>query len=334
MPNLPPLPLVDGALLIDNSFVEGFTTCPRSNEYSRLRHRASAYEKPALSFGTAVHEVMAYLSRTHNDHYKANDPEVDRIITDYFAAHPAPDGDHRSADFCRELISQYVSEYEVEPWSVLQSEKGPLVEMPFVTKLYDAECKLDQSGTEPWKLPIYWMGKIDLAVKHKSRIWTVDHKTTSMLGQNFQYEQEMSAQHPGYCWSFWKLTGELPAGFIVNALRTNKMTDKCRAADKKAQNKWWKEGFARYENYVTETTLLEWETNVKSLVDEFLWHHARDYMPRKQKWCVGKYGICQFYNVCSLPDPPQRLMMLDSNAFIDDHWSPLNQPQQETSKTV
>lgn len=61
MSNLPPLPLIDGCLFIDNShWVEPMMTCNRLHEYESLWQRVSSAEKSALNFGTAQHMAREY----------------------------------------------------------------------------------------------------------------------------------------------------------------------------------------------------------------------------------------------------------------------------------
>jgi hypothetical protein len=93
----------------------------------------------------------------------------------------------------------------------------------------------------------------------------------------------------------------------------------------KKLDKWWSEQFYREPFYIDQAELDEWERNTIVIIEEMLWHYSRGYFPQKRKWCVGKYGRCQFYDVCSLP-AQQRPLMLQSNMFIEDTWTPLNKP--------
>jgi len=59
-------------------------------------------------------------------------------------------------------------------------------------------------------------GRIDLVVKRKDGIWIVDHKTAQST-----YDAralDVDDQLTGYCYIYWRLTGEIPRGAIYNAL--------------------------------------------------------------------------------------------------------------------
>lgn len=327
---LPPLPLRDGALFIDNSIMDEWNECPEQFKNRFLYNRTAAFEKPALNFGTGIHLALAHLERglTLEGAIESMKWHFDRV--------PQPPDDHRSPAHAEETIRRYVKHHETDQWRVLQTDKGPFVEFPFAYKLFNG--KLDSAywiggkGTD--SLPIFFCGKIDLGIEKPVDLskWIVDHKTTLQLGKMFSYEMKMSPQMRGYCWAFKKAIGFLPSGYIVNAIRslapTNKLMDEVRFDPDEGQkklDKWWTEQFYREPFYIDQAEVDEWERNTIAIIEEMLWHYSRGYFPQKRKWCVGKYGRCQFYDVCSLP-AQQRPLMLQSNMFVEDTWTPLNKP--------
>lgn len=59
-------------------------------------------------------------------------------------------------------------------------------------------------------------GKIDLVVRRKDGIWIVDHKTAATA-----YDAralDVDDQLTGYCYIWWRISGEVPRGAIYNAL--------------------------------------------------------------------------------------------------------------------
>lgn len=59
-------------------------------------------------------------------------------------------------------------------------------------------------------------GKIDLVVERSDGIWIVDHKTAASA-----YDAralDVDDQLTGYCYIYWRLTGEVPRGAIYNSL--------------------------------------------------------------------------------------------------------------------
>lgn len=59
-------------------------------------------------------------------------------------------------------------------------------------------------------------GRIDMVVRRKDGIWIVDHKTAATA-----YDAralDVDDQLTGYCYIYWRLTGEMPRGAVYNAL--------------------------------------------------------------------------------------------------------------------
>lgn len=326
--NLPPLPLVDGALLLDNSTLELLQTCPRSMEYAYLRKRTLAREKPALNFGSAIHAALAFRYKQFEDRPLSTDNlvQVLDVLDQHFLANPQPDGDYRTLSLARSLIESYLKVWSREPFKVVQGkvEASFALRIAFIHRITGEirPYKGEKTWTNDWYL-ICYIGRIDLVVEENTGLWVMDHKTSSMFGDTFWNEMAMTAQQLGYVWACKQSLGRTPRGYIINGIRTRKPT----RLDEYDETKMVRaDDFARQQFVVTEDMLAEWQENVLSLVREFLWHHSNNYMPRKTKWCVGKYGLCPFYDVCSLPRS-SREQMLMSSQYEDSIWSPLNKPK-------
>lgn len=65
-------------------------------------------------------------------------------------------------------------------------------------------------------LPYLLSGKIDLAVKRKDGTWIIDHKTASQKPNLSALD--IDDQLTGYCYVWWRMTGEVPRGVIYNVL--------------------------------------------------------------------------------------------------------------------
>jgi hypothetical protein len=333
-----PLPLHEGAIIIDNSFLELLQTCPRLLEYDRVLRKRTASARPALNFGGAGHLVLEH--RYKNYGADLNDPvevlkceqEQLDILTKHFNATPNPEDDWRNLNWAVEIfIKRYNSRYAVEPFNLLTGSDGkPLVEQSFAIPIAAYETKeaggegviypitsLDDIRREI-DVPIIYAGKIDLPVSWDGSIFIGDHKTSSVLGDSVWDDLRVSPQQIGYSWAYWRSTGVMPIGFFVNAIRVRPMPDK----PKGGHAAWWEENFQRLKEYISPDHLIEWEFNTLSLIEEFLWHHGRGYFPMKRKWCCGKYGRCAMYEVCYTPFK-QREELLNTSLFVDNDWSPL-----------
>lgn len=66
--------------------------------------------------------------------------------------------------------------------------------------------------------PHYFVGKTDAIVSWKQNIWLLEHKTTSIKGEQFFSQWRLDLQPTGYIYGIWKALGIRPSGFIINAI--------------------------------------------------------------------------------------------------------------------
>jgi hypothetical protein len=345
MANLPALPLIGGALFIDNSgWMEGMNTCYRYLQFRNLNLRVSTGEKPALNFGSAIHMALElryslYGNKPVDQRYY---DDVATILTEFFDQHPPPSEDWRTLNWAMETIKRYNGRYEQEEFNLLRyvtpidcphciggpenclwcrgsGKREYLVELPFSIPLYTHKG-----------IPIIYSGRIDLPIMWQGDLWSMDTKTTGQLGDMFWNEQRISAQHRGYCWALRKL-GHQAKGYIVNAIRSKEppqyvMNGAPWKGRQQTPAMWWNESLLRDRQYLQENELEVWERNTIDLCEEFFWHYERDYMPMKTKWC-SSYGKCPYYDVCKMV-PSEQPALLASGFFTPNVWTPLAQPTQ------
>ena len=327
-----PLPLIDGALHIDNSFLEALQTCPRALEYKHIVRRHLSSARPAISFGTAIHEALDIRYARYGDLDAITQAQCETeqyaALQEHFSQAPPPEGDWRDLNWAATIVKAYNEHYMVEPFNLLSDEEGHVIverafKIPFLG--FNPESgevyRIDNVSAlqEDIHVPIFYTGRIDLPVSWDGHLIVLDHKTTSFIGDSFWEDLRVSPQQTGYCWAWYRLTGQKPIGFCVNAIRTRALP----LRPKGGINEWWGENFQRSKEYLSDHHYDEWEQNTTALIEEFLWHCSRSYFPMKKKWCVGKYGRCQFYDVCYTP-ADQRPMMLESTEFEEYKWNPLD----------
>lgn len=370
---LPPLPLIDGCLFIDNSgWIESMSTCHRLLEYKQLFKRISSAEKPALNFGSAVHSALEYrYVKAQNQRVEPwIDDEVNDVLKGEFDQHPVPEGDWRTLNWAVEVFRRYNQRYSIEEFNLLKyntpiecpkcegkghtstltpdgghvvpckwcNETGKrelMVEMSYALPLFTWSGFLDSDGIDQdfkVTIPVFYTGRIDLPLSLDSKIFILDHKTTSLLGPMFFDRMRMSAQQRGYCWAFEQLTGQKVSGYIVNAVRTKEppqyVTNNTvtKTGKKQSSESWWEESLQRERFYLTSNDLSEWKSNAIAKVEEFFWHYQRGYMPMNTENCT-KWGRCPYYDVCSLAGE-DRGVMLSSGLYTTNVWSPLKEPSQ------
>lgn len=299
-----PPPLIDGVLYIDNSSMELFTTCPRQAYYYIIRKLELNRDRIALDFGDRFHGVLEYLYKKYGTGYRSAADNADIIAFAQRVVLQTPEDDYRTNSYLVDAVAKYLTDYPAERFNLLTLNNQPAVELPFAFPLGTIE-----SGFGPVK--VVWTGKIDLPYRSDSRLGIMDHKTTSMMGPQFFAEFEIAHQMYGYVAATEFIFNEPVHEITINGLG-------CRKPTKTGQ----KFEFSRHIIPVSRDLLAEWHTDSLALVSDFLAHCERGYFPKATKWCVGKYGACQYRAVCSL-DPKHRELALSTSEFRPVTWSPL-----------
>jgi hypothetical protein len=201
-----------------------------------------------------------------------------------------------------------------EPFTLLLDDGKPIVERPFKLLLGHADMCGSKVRTHEGEITldtihIYWTGRLD-ALVHYGVPLVMDAKTTAMLGQNFYDDFWLSSQMLGYVWAARNL------GYPVEGLFLDVL------AGRKPSKTGTMFEFQRQRYHYKQEHLDEWETDTFTLVTDFLEHLRRGYFPKSPKWCFGKYGRCQYWDICTQV-PANRETMLQSDLFRNVTFSPL-----------
>jgi len=323
--NAYPLPLVDGdTLFIDNSTLERFVTCPRSAGYYVGLRRELNKSRAALEFGKIIHEALAYRYANYTGYVEpACVAGMVACLDKGFASYHPEDDEWRNYGIAVSAVQHYNATYPMEEFEVVQFGGKPFVEQPFAIPLgeitVNAELWIRDPVTNEIRkayvgtLKIVWKGKIDLAYRRESFLYGMDHKTTSIMGPGFFSEFELSHQVHGYSWAIKKLLGSLPRGFVINGLGIRKPTKTGKSLE-----------FTRQIIPIYDSLVDEWELDTLHIVSDFVEMCRRGYLPKHTKWCVGKYGACEYKQVCGL-EPAQRAAAIGSNEYRNVTWDPLKE---------
>ena len=333
-----PLPLVDiephlqeyyggtKAFLVDNSSLEQLR-CPRLYQQKQLDRRDLVSAKAGANFGSTIHVGRAVRYRRCGAN--AVTPEVVIEINDamqkWLAEHPQPLDDFRDYNHACTVMAAYNNNYGNEGFRIVTNAKDgtPLVEKSFALPF----GKVNYPGQKEDTAIIY-TGKIDLGIYDNHGLWSHDLKTAFQFGEMFDAQMAMDGGQLGYVWALKQATGVMPRGYIIDAVRIRRPSRKseydlsapCDASD-----------FKRMPFFVTEDTLDEWESNTKALIETIFWHHSRGYFPMHRWHCVGKYGKCEMYDVCSAARE-SREAILNGTLYEEYTWTPLNVPQLTTQQ--
>jgi PD-(D/E)XK nuclease superfamily len=329
-----PLHLKGNCLFIDNSTLSEISACPRRGMYKFLRRRQLKKNRAALFFGGAIHkalEVRDLLMKPLVDNETRE--AMTQALIDYYADADFED-DFRNLDYAVRTIEKYNETYKNDPLPPVRLASGELaVELPFALPVGELHinatlwiCDPDENDGQPFhkfidKLTIVFTGKIDRVCKDKGARMLLDHKTSSMGGPNFFNEFYTALQFRGYKWAVEQLTGEPIAGVIINGII-------CRPPTKDGRVNY---DMDRHTIYISDEMVEEWQNTFMKTVAEWVGYAAdqadtpdqpEQAFPIRTGQCIGKYGTCEFFDVCQLP-PAQRGMLIDSPLYEDHSWSPL-----------
>lgn len=357
---LTPLPTSGHFLLvIDNSSLETFTTCPQSAYYKLVLKREAHARNAALTFGGALHEGLErFLERQwgHQQGLEVDDEEwtkeEDQRILKFFTENPAPLDEYRTVQNALAVLAAYrqrasLPDYQ---WEIQSDSSGPIIERAFELPLGVVEVNdwipmpwlLDAQLEEAIKhgsqekrgvcapyvshIHIAWSGRIDAIARcgNPNVVRVVDHKTTSIMGDSFMQDFQISNQVLGYVWAARQLWPDLDvSAFCLNAIHFKKPTGTGAITDPGPRGGPSALSFVRGYYEYSPQRLSEWAENCLNIVSDFIHCLVRDSFPRHTKWCFGKYGKCQYHDVCVQDDPKVRANMIHSDMFKQVTWNPV-----------
>lgn len=313
LPIRPPIISPEGVIRIDNSSLERFTTCARSAQYYLVDRREPSGLKSALYFGSAIHAALEIFYGEYDGKVTEVLPEflmkVQAAMEPMFPANQDVD-EWRTLDKAMETIISYVAATEFDIFQVYQHDNKPFVEQYFELPMGDILFQESFDGIYHERLQVMWTGRIDLIVKQDHALWVMDHKTTSIVGQNFFADFLNSSQALGYVWAAQQLLGQEVSGLYLNAIAARKPSKTGKPFE-----------LGRQKFPYDQSRIEEWHYNTLTLIGDFCANLQRNFFPMETKWCVGKYGQCPYLDICSLP-PQGREMVLHSNLYQNVTWTP------------
>lgn len=308
LPPLPPLPLVDGAFLIDNSAIEKFK-CPRAWQYSELEQKTPVAERAGANFGSTIHRGLETRYKiVGTDEVTAQAVlSIESAMYEWLEENPQPANDFRNFDHACKMMRVYNQIYRKESFRILKNHAGrPIIEASFALPFGSV-----------MNVPIFYCGKIDLGIEDNNGIWSFDHKTAFQFGDSFSKQMAMDGGQLGYCWALSQVTGRQPTGYIIDAIRVRRPTVKQGFSGEGSIDMT---DFSRTPYYVSKDMLEEWKSDVMAIIKNIFLCHDNDLFPRHRWQCTNKYGACDFYDVCATPRE-QRPMVLGSNLFELNKWT-------------
>lgn len=263
------------------------------------------------------------------------------IESTFASSPPSLFPDYRTSDYAIQSFHSYITHYQNEILTPFIHEGKSLVEFSFAyplgkvelpTRMFelwglgtltnDAEQELScQHKQDTISVHIEWTGIIDMLAEVNGDLYVVDHKTTSIISQDFFDGFEIAMQPTGYFAAMRAAFPDLPIkGFMANVLACRKPVAAITKSGKPTSSKPF-EAFRRQYHY-SDWHVNEFKQDALALVEELFANVTNKFFPKKTQWCVGKYGKCPYFDVCSLP-PQSRMDMLMSDQYINNTWKPV-----------
>lgn len=281
-------------MTIDNSKLETFCKCPRAYYFKAICKRESNTFRAGLEFGSIIHKCLDIHYRGIGDIKALQTKTLEDF---YVTARFAPD-DYRNLNYATELINLYTTKYQYEPFTITSPAESN-IEFGF-------SIPIGPDGD-------LWSGRVDLSVTYPDdRLWTLDHKTSSIGGSTFFNEYLNNTPQPGYVWAAQKLTGRPHSGFIINAIFN-------RAPSKTGKGITFERQMFNLEQDPTWAEV--WEENTVQIIRQIKSAELNGFYPQFRNSCMGRYGSCEYLEVCQQPKQSQ-MAVLNSNLYKDVTWDP------------
>ena len=287
----------------DNTMLSSYKTCPRSFQ---LRHKFSFVpDKTAipLVFGQCWHSAQDIIwSQAKN----FNQEDLRKFAMLKFLETWEENGmppelsledlerlKARTPMVGEEMILNYIS----QRWNILQSCEVLACEQPFAVPLPNVE--------NTW-----YVGRLDKVIHHNGQTIVIEHKTTTDYkidgGFKTAYIEgwDMDSQVKGY---------EYGAGLYFNA---EQVWVDAALVHAKVHDKF------RFIPVCHQRNMLdEWIVNTVEWVNRVEVDTARNFFPKNESSCSGKFGPCQFVDICRNCPEPEQLHGTPAGYKVEP-WSP------------
>lgn len=302
---------------VDNTMLNDYKCCPRRYFLRHKKHwRRSGIAAP-LVFGLSWHNAMDALWENFG---KVDDGELLRLSAEAFDAcwieqgMPAPDDmgldqierlAPRTPFVAREMLAGYLEARR----HILSGMRLVAVEQPFAVPL-------------PYLPNTWYCGRLDKVFDYNSIRIIDEHKTTTEykidggFKSNYLEGWYLDSQIMGYLYGGGLFFEGLEQVWVDAALVHKKVHDKFKFVP-------ITHSFSMLENWVNDTC--EWINRIDADEKKFAQSNSLPggVYPKQTEACFGKFGSCQFVDICrTCPDPSQ----LDEvpTGFTHEEWSPFS----------
>lgn len=287
-----------------------FKQCPHKY-YLTLIEGWHLHPQPvALQYGIFFHKVMETRLRLLARGF-SNEETTLRCarLAMLLGEHLQPGRSERTKETLTRATVWYCDQFADDTMRVTTRPNGePTVEYSFQIPLADDAGPFELAGQQ-----VFLCGHLDAYVEFLGDYWVLDYKTSKgTLGETFFAEFANSYQQKGYTAVAHALSAcpnsaipAPPKGVIITGIELGVNYNR----------------FARQQITWTTLQLNEYLSDMKVLIESAAMFAEREQWPHNETQCVGRYGTCPFFQVCTAT-PPKRQRLLEAN-FRRKTWDPL-----------
>jgi hypothetical protein len=296
--------------VLDASTLNDYQHCARRYYWRHVRGWSKTMPALALHFGTALHEGMdvAYTWLMDNpakafpaDIIEAAKARAKAVYSSKVDPDLLVTEELRTEGKLDTMFSAYFSKYPRETFRVLA------VERPFALGVTaTGYTTADWDGLTATDNRLFsWVGKMDLLTDWDYGIMPVDHKTTTMMGANFDKQWSPNVQMAGYIQAAELLyPGRRIAGAIINALQVAKT----RATQDRVVTTRRPDQLEQHH-----TSLLGWTNLIRN----------DTIYPQNTTSCTA-YGECPFLELCLRhPNAVNEPDLDPPPGYVLETWNPI-----------
>ncbi len=293
------------ARFVDNTILNGYKGCPR---FYQLRHvlnwRRESIALP-LSFGSAWHSAMDAVWGYARKASRTDLVQLGMIgfMTDWeeqgLPRQPTMEQAEQMSPRVPAVAHEMLNKYVADRWPLLQEAELLASEQPFAVPL-------------PQTANTWYIGRLDKVIRHH-QVVALEHKTTSEYKKDGGFRSSWiegwnsDSQVKGYEFGGRLFFPNLTQVWVDGALVHKTVHDKFR--------------FVPVAHHFD--MLQEWVTDTRDWVRRIEQDTERNYFPKNEGSCVGKFGACPMLDICrTTPDPTK----LDGPppGYIEEKWEPFN----------
>ena len=268
---------------LDNFQIEQFSTCPRKFYYRVHKGYTTKHRGAALGFGVTLHEGLRewYTSKNFDLACDAMKAVWQDTVED----------DYRTFARAVAVLEEYTRYYDSELLKIVHNDDNhPMLEITF---------QVDTGRG------FIYTGIFDGLMTINGEYFVFEHKTTSQLGAQYFRQYKPNGQVTGYMWAASRIFGKPVVSAMINAIGVLKTQTK----------------LDRHITTRTPEETDEWLDNVCAVHDEIVRCETADEWPQRTVNCIGKYGACEFHDICALSSPENRARLLDQD-YVIEPWDP------------